>query len=386
MSNNNNTVNAFADVVRRFSYKGKGPRALPLTNITFFVGAGFSKSWDAKYPLGTELFDFEEMPMFSRHFESLGSFVEQCGFDPTEKVTYEIFTECYYKLEMLKKYPEIRPRYLDSQTLCIIESEFKTLIWKALNDRVTVNYLNDGTLCFKKTTAAQENILEFFHQMLDQADGSKGIPEGIRTNFITTNYDYLLEGIIDNHCSYYDDFHYVHTYRGFTPKLINGDRNISPVHAHWLVNNLIKINGGLEIRKDDGFFNIDHRNKTIEEVVVSPPEIILPSKEQDYTSIYFKSVFSKATRLLQESKVLVIVGYSFPKDDALLRFVLRHFAEDDRDLVNKMIFYIDLGDHNEMRSKVRTICPSDFKLNGRVFCFNKGFSSFVKKMLQAGLP
>ena len=30
--------------------------AAPLVNITFFLGAGFSKAWDARYPTGNQLF------------------------------------------------------------------------------------------------------------------------------------------------------------------------------------------------------------------------------------------------------------------------------------------------------------------------------------------
>src|SRR6476659_2109811 len=47
---------AFAELVSKYSYKREG-RGL-LTNITFFVGAGFSKSWDSRSPTGNELFTF----------------------------------------------------------------------------------------------------------------------------------------------------------------------------------------------------------------------------------------------------------------------------------------------------------------------------------------
>ena len=39
--------------------------------------------------------------------------------------------------------------------------------------------------------------------------------------------------------------------------------------------------------------------------------------------------------------MLVIVGYSLSEEDALLRFLVRQFAEDLRDASGKYIFYID---------------------------------------------
>jgi hypothetical protein len=38
-------------------YKAQGPNPNPLTNFTFFLGAGFSKSWDVAYPTGPALFE-----------------------------------------------------------------------------------------------------------------------------------------------------------------------------------------------------------------------------------------------------------------------------------------------------------------------------------------
>ena len=64
----------------------------------------------------------------------------------------------------------------------------------------------------------------------------------------------------------------------------------------------------------------------------------MPSKEQNYIDPYLSSSFPKAVRLLHESDVLVIVGYSLSEEDALLRFLIRQFAEDLRDVHGKSIF------------------------------------------------
>jgi len=378
-------VDVFCRLIEDFTYKNKGSRLNQLTNMTFFMGAGFAKSWDANYPLGPELFNFNEIA-FKSGFEGLSAYIEQCGFDPDGLIDFDMFSECSYKLGMLKKYPEIRPRYIDEQTISIIYAELKALVWQALNERVKINYAVDGALYHQDIDENQKEILKFFYSLFEQCDGSRVVPQGIRVNFITTNYDFLIEGILDDYYHPPDDFHYIHTYRGFTPRYINEERNIQPVHDHWMVSNLLKINGGLEIRYNTPVFNIDHRLKNFDEILEDPPEIILPSKEQDYTSIYFKSIFSKVTRLLQESTILVVVCYSFPKEDALLRFILRHFAEHERDMVSKKIIYIDIGDFAELMKKIVSIRPSDYNIKENIFVADKGFGHFVKSANKIGMP
>ena len=378
-------VMTFSDLVKHSTYKGKGQRLVPLTNITFFLGSGFSKSWDKRYPSGTELFEINREKM-NRDLNKLYSFFDQCDFFNTKNIDYNKFTEFYYKLGMLKKYPEIRPRYIDQQAIYFIEQEFKALIWQALDKQVNINYFHEGGLCHKKKNNNQKEIINFFKILFDQIDGSNGIPEGIRINFITTNYDYLIEGILDEIYGPEDGFHYPYTYRGFTPHLLNGEKIIDPLRNHWFVGNLIKINGGLEIRQDDSFFNIDYRPQILEQVINNPPEIILPTKNQDYASPYFKSIFPKAIRVLQESKILIVIGYSFPKEDALVKFILSHFAEDHRDMADKKIFYIDLGDKKHLEEKITKVFPINHEFANCLLIHNEGFIQFVKTFNQLDFP
>ena len=83
----------------------------------------------------------------------------------------------------------------------------------------------------------------------------------------------------------------------------------------------------------------------------------MPSKEQDYQDAYFNSIFPKAVRLLQESKVMVIIGYSFHEDDAMLRFLLRQFAEDYRDAKDKYIFYVDRMNEAKQFNRLKKCFP-----------------------------
>ena len=75
---------------------------------------------------------------------------------------------------------------------------------------------------------------------------------------------------------------------------------------------------------------------------------------------------------------MVVVGYAFPKEDGLIRFLLKQFAESLRDSKDKIIFYIDYdryGRENELKDRALQIFP-EFK--SRLFVYTKGFTSFAK--------
>ncbi len=50
----------FMKLVGELSYQqGAHPESRGLTNLTFWAGAGFSKSWDPKAPVGSKLFTLD---------------------------------------------------------------------------------------------------------------------------------------------------------------------------------------------------------------------------------------------------------------------------------------------------------------------------------------
>ena len=108
---------------------------------------------------------------------------------------------------------------------------------------------------------------------------------------------------------------------------------------------------------------------------------MLPSNEQDYTQNYFKSIFPKAIRLLQESRILVIVGYSLPEEDALLRFLVKQFAEDRADGDEKLVFYIDLASEYEQRSRITSVFPHSEEGRGlKCIPFSGSFVDWIKEL------
>ncbi len=171
-------------------------------------------------------------------------------------------------------------------------------------------------------------------------------------------------------------------YCGFTPRRILGQVEAKPVTEHWLARNLLKLNGGSEIVPSGDGYELDYHRRSTQALVAAPPVIMLPSREQDYSDPYFRSVFPKAVRLMRESDILVLVGYSLSEDDALIRFILRQFAEDGEDAVGKHVFYIDINEREHQRRLLCELFPhvSDYGVP-QFHLFSGGFAEFAAACL-----
>jgi hypothetical protein len=109
---------------------------------------------------------------------------------------------------------------------------------------------------------------------------------------------------------------------------------------------------------------------------------MLASREQDYSDPYFRTVFPKVVRLLRDTTVLVIVGYSLPNDDALIRFVLRQFAEEPEDGYGKYVFYISPSNDDQKRAALVDVFPSMMLENSPILItYNGRFDAFVAECL-----
>jgi len=377
-----NSVEAFSTLVKEKSYKGK-PKA-PLFNITFFLGAGFSKSWDEAFPAGDQLFELQ--PKEWEKCEVLEEFLALNNYQTVNlTISSGLFKDIVYQLGMLKKYPSIRPRYIDEQNIAIVETELRNLIYEKFKATAPLYYFDPHTEKLKLEspfTDEQKNIFDFFSRIFEESDGSGGVSEGLRTHFITTNYDFTIDAILDG-CTAPDDTFNLYTYRGITSKSISGSDNPTIVHNHWLVRNLLKINGGFEIFKCGDGYEVDYRKKPNSEIKANPPQIMLPSREQDYLQSYFQAIFPKAIRLLHETSALVIVGYSLPEEDALIRLILKQFAEDRTDGAEKLVFYVDLLDDSTQINRINEVFPHVNTGDGlKVIPFSGKFATWAKMVAE----
>lgn len=353
--------------------------SFPLLNLTFFTGAGFSKSWDASFPVGNALFSFTYQD-WHKYGEALEEFLMLLNYSPFGlDIDAALFKDIVYQVGMMRKYPVLRPRYIDDYNLDMVERHLRYLVRKKFEQTAPLYYEDKASqkLDFKATlTPAQSEILEFFHLAEQTGDGSTGIPEGLRWNFVSTNYDYVIEAILDR-CIGPGDFYTLHTYRGITPSSYCGRSPNNVVHNNWLVSNLFKVNGGFEVFKDGDGFALDYRTRTDAELRANPPQLMLASREQDYTQEYFHAMFPKIVRLLHESRILVLVGYSLPEEDALVRLIIKQFAEDRADGSRKTLFYIDLCPEADQFERVKNVFPHADEDNGlSVVTYSGSFSAW----------
>ncbi|MFT0732881.1 hypothetical protein [Ralstonia wenshanensis] len=356
-----------------------------LTNLTFFTGAGFSKSWDGSFPVGNELFSFTYHE-WAKHGEALHEFLSLNNYQPHNlDLTASLFKDIVYQIGMMRKYPVLRPRYIDDQNLDMVERHLRYLVRKKFEKTAPLFYENNGRkLQFSSPfTKQQDSILSLFRIIERSADGSQGIPQGLRSNYVSTNYDYVLEAILDN-CLGPDDSYTLYTYRGITPACYSGRAPAVTVYDNWLVNNLLKVNGGFEIFKNGDEFVFDYTNgKSDDQLRANPPQLMLASREQDYTQKYFHALFPKIIRLLQETRVLIVVGYSMPEEDALLRLILKQFAEDRADGSEKILFYVDKSDEATQKEKIKNVFPHVSELHGlTVVPYSGSFSDWCASVVE----
>ncbi|WP_197461307.1 SIR2 family protein [Acetobacter malorum] len=374
-------VELFVKIVNRLTYKN-GPNALstPLCNLTFWVGAGFSKAWNSRYPTSAELFRIR-----GRQVDKIaepGALSRTFGVDMFEGLNFDRVRALVYQLDMQARYPDVRSRYVDEQNIKAIRSALASAVVARFVEITGMQPFDREAAKFilRDPTREQREIIAFFNDLEHRDNGSQAIVEGLRTHFISTNYDNVIETILDNVIGE-DDSTFIYGYRGVTPIEIEGTRPAKLMHDHWLVRQLIKINGGFEIlRKKDGFV-FNYENRTPSEIASNPPVVMLPSREQDYTDSYFQAVFPKAVRLLRETSILVIVGYSLPDDDALMRFILRQFAEEPEDGRKKFLFYVDPSGAEEKFARLETVFPLREGKYPTVVPFNSTFNDFVRQYL-----
>ncbi|EKO79848.1 MULTISPECIES: hypothetical protein [unclassified Leptospira] len=269
------------------------------SSITFFLGAGFSKSWDIGFPNSNELFTISSQ-LFNQ-LSYLPSFLASNNKHRFENgVNFQELREIVYELNMYSRYPESRPRYIDRNNASLLLSEIKNAVRGSFLQKKGIFYgaLDAGDKLYNKKPISndQEKIISFFRSVLKDHIVDKIIPDNrLRFNIITTNYDSVIEYIIDQ---IYPHPIYNLLYRGISPIHINKKYKFSRIIASQYLINLFKINGGFEIYQESENYVLDYsRNADLQ--LKNTPLIMLPSKEQDYTDDYFKGTSIKSEKWKQ---------------------------------------------------------------------------------------
>jgi hypothetical protein len=383
LANVSAAAKSFMELVAHFSYQqGPRPQSRGLTNLTFFAGAGFSKSWNPRAPVGSELFTLRTDVI--ERVADVGALSRMFGLNSFAEISPEKLRQIVYQIDMYERYPDVRSRYVDEQNLRMFRGALRAAVVDRYDKITDLNYFDRQASKFPLSapTRQQQDIVSLFRYLHTRIDGSQGPTEGIRTHFVTTNYDYVIETILDNVLAP-DDSLFLYTYRGFTPSHIVDEPNMAPVHEHWLVQHLLKINGGFEILRRGESYVLDYSKRSASDVTAEPPILMLASREQDYSDPYFKTVFPKVVRLMRDTIVLVIVGYSLPQDDALIKFLIRQFAEEPEDGRGKVVFYIGPGTDLQKRDVLHEVFPSmEIDKVPHLITYNGGFDAFAAECLR----
>ena len=343
----------FARAVRTLAQAGQPDVA----HVCFVLGAGFSHAWDPSYPTSLELFDFRghDWPRESPFLDDFLRMVFQAS--PGAGIDRDAFLEIVYQVGMLKKYPLLRHRYVDEFYLELVERELRRAVLRRFHRTARPPALKGCALTFgAPLSSEQASISALFSALEKQAVQTRGdgAEPRVRVDFLTTNYDFLIEAILDTAL---ERPRARDLYRGFTPCAYCGEQEARALARSFPVGHLLKLNGGFDVYRRDGGFEIDYRERDESSLRANPPEIMLPSRAQDYDQPYFQALFPKAVRLLRESRIVVLVGYSFPDEDALMRLLLRQFAEAPADGRQRTLYYIDLDDVRTQLAHARTAFP-----------------------------
>lgn len=349
-ANRQQTVEAFAEVMASLNRGDQHIAALRA--LTFWCGAGFSKAWNPQSPTEGSLFRISKEQIAT--FNNLSHVLEALGWDDNDGIGFEGFKTLTYVIEMQLKYPDIRNRYLDENNLRFSISEIRTFIQNRFEQLCDLDYVSPRTGRFDSQadpSRTREALLAFFEGLVHAPAHAVDSSDDPTVHFVTTNYEFTVETILDNIGARAVPV-LGSLYRGISPHRVCG-RSIWEHPRTSFRHNLIKLNGGFEILRDGEGYELEYRTRRADDVRESPPILILPSRDQDYSEPYYREIFPKAVRVLRETSVLVVVGYSMPREDALIRFVLRQLADSGADARGKYIFCIDLKGPEILDARLR---------------------------------
>ena len=94
-------VKMFLELVNHYRFQqGPNPESRGLTNFTFWAGAGFSKSWDPKAPIGSELFQLDTRTI--RGIVGTLAVSRMFDLDSLEGISPSQLRQIVYQLDMVE--------------------------------------------------------------------------------------------------------------------------------------------------------------------------------------------------------------------------------------------------------------------------------------------
>ncbi|MEB7878571.1 SIR2 family protein [Klebsiella oxytoca] len=328
--------------------------------VCLFLGAGFSKAWDDKYPLSDDVFSISAEEASENHssygflslFEELNLKWHPESVD--KKLRASVFKNFKFNLDIYRRYPSLLPSYLDKQTLDFFEKQVKLFIKSKFSTLLPSSELS---LSRRGSSRVHKSNMVRFFKGLDK------LTTGL--DVITTNYDIVIDKILKEAIP--------------NKTLVRG----FPVHYNNVVQcpkkggvGLYKLNGGFEVVPQGETFKIDYDSLNSKDIC---PNIILPSNEQDYGDKYFKSVFLKSSSQLRMADMLIFIGYSFPSEDHIIQFLLKTFMDSENKEKEALIVSRSEKSAIECHSRASVIF-SELNDVGGVYYFKGSFLDMCKNV------
>ena len=162
------------ELVTHFSYQHSMSHRVGLTNFTFFAGAGFSKSWDLKAPVGSELFKLSS-DVISQVADA-GALARLFGLNTFQNISPNRLRQIVYQIEMYDRYPDVRSRYVGEQNLLMLRGALRAAVVDRYDKITNLNYFdpNLNKFPFSSPTEQQRQIISFFRHLHKQIDRSTG--------------------------------------------------------------------------------------------------------------------------------------------------------------------------------------------------------------------
>lgn len=344
------------------------------TKKVFFLGAGFSKAINHKYPLLSELNE-EIKPNIIKGelFKCYRNICSKIGENIEELLAY-------LSLDLPWK------------------TEYTKTLDKALYIDITKNI---------SATINSLNTMPDKYDYDQEQEQVRLLADFIKENLslcLTLNYDTLLEKIIFSKKD--ENYQRSNGYEGFykVPIQSVADRWKISTSAKWgfgsedpkgkKLPTILKLHGSINwmwagISPSDPIYCSD-KNDSIQEINNSvlelQPFIVPPALDKNsfYNNNILKSIWSLAYKGLMKSKEIYIIGFSLPDSDISIKYFFKEVMSKNKDRnTSSTIYVINTDESDELKKRYKNVFPEE-SLNFD-YCCQYAFDRFVKEKLSANL-
>ena len=275
-----------------------------MANKVFFLGAGFSKALCSKFPLMNEL---------------TNDVVSRLDKDSVRRHFDELTIPVRKNFEILLTYLGTNWPWKNDTTRHANLALYSAIIQNLSNifNELTTQYIY----------GEQYEIDETFF-----AFAKKAIIPKNKMNFITLNYDVLLELLLRRSSNWeltYNDF-YKYPMSLLSTRILDSN-SITIRTPQSQAPSILKLHGSSnwfwagETTADEIYFS-EGQEKDYDNVVMGLKPYIIPpvlDKNDFYNHIAIRALWQKAEQLLKKADEIYIVGFSFPQTDLSVRYLFQ---------------------------------------------------------------